>query len=141
MRTNFIDRRRADLHEAKPSLRKRILGRRDAMDSHTLTALSRAIVWDIVETSVYRRSNMIMAYASFGSGLQTDEFLRHVLDQGKILLLPRVNRQRELLEVYWVQDPEQDLQVGTWGIREPRPSRCARGTGRHRLRVGSRSCV
>ena len=85
------------------------------MDSRTRTALSRAIVWDIVETSVYRRSNMIMAYASFGSELQTDEFLRHVLDQGKILLLPRVNRQRELLEVYWVQDPVQDLQVGTWG--------------------------
>lgn len=96
------------------------------MDSRTRTALSRAIVWDIVETSVYRRSNMIMAYASFGSELQTDEFLRHVLDQGKILLLPRVNRQRELLEVYWVQDPVQDLQVGTWGIREPRPGRCAR---------------
>ena len=125
MRANFIDRRRADLQEAKPSLRKRILGRRDAMDSRTRTALSRDIVWDIVETSVYRRSNMIMAYASFGSELQTDEFLRHVLDQGKILLLPRVNRQRELLEVYWVQDPVQDLQVGTWGIREPRPDRCA----------------
>ena len=126
MRANLIDRRRADLQEAKPSLRKRILGRRDAMDSRTRTALSRAIVWDIVETSVYRRSNMIMAYASFGSELQTDEFLRHVLDQGKILLLPKVNRQRELLEVYWVQDPVQDLQVGTWGIREPRPDRCAR---------------
>lgn len=126
MRANLIDRRRADLQEAKPSLRKRILGRRDAMDSRTRTALSRAIVWDIVETSVYRRSNMIMAYASFGSELQTDEFLRHVLDQGKILLLPRVNRQRELLEVYWVQDPVQDIQVGTWGIREPRPDRCAR---------------
>jgi 5-formyltetrahydrofolate cyclo-ligase len=120
MRANLIDRCRADLQEAKPSLRKRILGRRDAMDSRTRTALSRAIVWDIVETSVYRRSNMI------SSELQTDEFLRHVLDQGKILLLPRVNRQRELSEVYWVQDPVQDLQVGTWGIREPRPDRCAR---------------
>jgi 5-formyltetrahydrofolate cyclo-ligase len=96
------------------------------MDSRTRTSLSRAIVWDIVETSVYRRANMIMAYASFGSELQTDEFLRHVLDQGKILLLPRVNRQRELLEVYWVRDPVQDLQVGTWGIREPRPDRCPR---------------
>src|SRR3712207_4381204 len=126
MRANLIDRRRADLHEAKPSLRKRILGRRDAMDSRTRTALSRAIVWDIVETSVYRRSNMIMAYASFGSELQTDEFLRHVLDQGKVLLLPRVNRQRELLEVYWVRDPVQDLRVGRWGIREPRSDRCAR---------------
>jgi 5-formyltetrahydrofolate cyclo-ligase len=69
---------------------------------------------------------MIMACASFGSELQTDEFLRHVQDQGKILLLPRVNRLRELLEVYWVQDPVKDLQVGTWGIREPRPDRCAR---------------
>jgi 5-formyltetrahydrofolate cyclo-ligase len=39
---------------------------------------------------------MIMAYASFGSELQTDEFLRHVLDQGKILLLPRVSKGRDL---------------------------------------------
>jgi 5-formyltetrahydrofolate cyclo-ligase len=51
---------------------------------------------------------MIMACASFGSELQTDEFLRHVQDQGKILLLPRVNRLRELLEVYWVQDSVED---------------------------------
>src|SRR3712207_7428988 len=48
------------------------------------------------------------------------------LFRSKILLLSRVNRQRELLEVYWVQDPVQDLQVGTWGIREPMPDRCAR---------------
>jgi 5-formyltetrahydrofolate cyclo-ligase len=67
-----------------------------------------------------------MAYASFASELQTGEFVRHVLDQGKILLLPKVNRQRELLEIYRVRDPVQDLRVGTWGIREPRPDRCAR---------------
>ena len=96
------------------------------MDTWTRAALSRAIVRDIVETSVYRRSNTVMAYASFGSELQTDEFVRHVLDQGKILLLPKVNRQRELLEIYRVRDPVQDLRVGTWGIREPRPDRCAR---------------
>ena len=126
MRTNLIDRHRADLHETKPSLRKRILGRRNAMDCCTRTALSRTIVRDIVETSVYRRSHTVMAYASFGSELQTDGFVHHVLDQGKTLLLPRVDRQRELLEVYRVRDPVQDLRVGTWGIREPRPDRCTR---------------
>jgi 5-formyltetrahydrofolate cyclo-ligase len=126
MRANLIDPRRADLPETKPSLRKRILSRRDAINPWTRTALSRAIVWDIVETSVYRRSNTVMAYASFGSELQIDQFVRHVLDQGKILLLPRVNRQKELLEVYRVRDPVQDLRVGTWGIREPRLDRCAR---------------
>jgi 5-formyltetrahydrofolate cyclo-ligase len=126
MRANITDPRRADLPETKSSLRRRMLGRRDVMDTWTRAALSRAIVWDIVETSVYRRSNTVMAYASFGSELQTDEFVRHVLDQGKILLLPKVNRQRELLEIYRVRDPVQDLRVGTWGIREPRPDRCAR---------------
>ncbi len=126
MRANITDSRRADLPETKSSLRRRMLGRRDVMDTWTRAALSRAIVRDIVETSVYRRSNTVMAYASFGSELQTDEFVRHVLDQGKILLLPKVNRQRELLEIYRVRDPVQDLRVGTWGIREPRPDRCAR---------------
>ena len=126
MRANITDPRRADLPETKSSLRRRMLGRRDVMDTWTRAALSRAIVRDIVETSVYRRSNTVMAYASFGNELQTDEFVRHVLDQGKILLLPKVNRQRELLEIYRVRDPVQDLRVGTWGIREPRPDRCAR---------------
>ncbi len=88
--------------------------------------MSRTIVQDIVETSVYRRSDRIMAYASFGSELRTDEFVRHVLDQGKTLLLPRVDRQKGSLDIYRVRDPVRDLRGGTWGIREPRPDRCAR---------------
>ena len=88
--------------------------------------MSRTIVQDIVETSVYRRSDRIMAYASFGSELRTEEFVRHVLDQGKTLLLPRVDRQKGSLDVYRVRDPVRDLHGGTWGIRDPRPDRCAR---------------
>jgi 5-formyltetrahydrofolate cyclo-ligase len=116
----------ADLQGTKPSLRRRILGRRDAMDPCIRTDLSQAIVRDIIETSVYRRSDTIMAYASFGSELQTDEFMRHVLHQGKVLLLPRVNLQKGSLDLYRVRDPVRDLRVGTWGIREPRPDRCVR---------------
>jgi 5,10-methenyltetrahydrofolate synthetase len=126
MRAHLMNTRMADLQETKTSLRKRLLGRRDAIDPCVRTALSRAIVQDIVETSVYRRSNTVMAYASFGSELQTDDFVRHVLHQGKILLLPRVNRQKELVDVYRVRDPVRDLHAGTWGIREPRPDRCVR---------------
>ena len=79
MRAHLMNSRMADLQGTKPSLRRRILGRRDAMDPCIRTDLSRAIVRDIVETSVYRRSDTIIAYASFGSELQTDEFMRHVL--------------------------------------------------------------
>jgi 5-formyltetrahydrofolate cyclo-ligase len=126
VRAHLMNSRMADLQGTKPSLRRRILGRRDAMDPCIRTDLSRAIVRDIVETSVYRRSDTVMAYASFGSELQTDEFMRHVLHQGKVLLLPRVNCQKGLVDVYRVRDPIRDLLAGTWGIREPRLDRCAR---------------
>lgn len=132
MRVHSTAPRMADPQETKPPLRRRILGRRDAMDPRTRTALSRTIVRDIVETSVYRRSDRIMAYASFGSELRTDEFVRQVLDQGKTLLLPRVDRQKGSLDVYRVRDPVRDLHGGTWGIREPRPDRCAR-VGSHAI--------
>ena len=118
--------RLADRRETKPSLRKVILGRRDAMDLKTRTTLSRVIVRDLVGISAYRRADAVMAYMSFGSELQTGEFVRHILDQGKVLLLPRVDRRGGLLEVYRVRDPVRDLLVGSWGIREPIPDRCER---------------
>ncbi len=93
-----------------------MLGRRDAMAPEGRTALSRAIVRNIVETSVYRRSDAVMAYANFGSELQTDEFVRHVLDQGKTLLLPRVNHQKGWLDVYRVRDPVRDLRVDPYVV-------------------------
>ncbi len=110
----------------KPLLRKTVLGRRDAMDAGMRTVLSRAIVRDIVDLAAYRRSDAVMAYSSFGSELHTDEFVRHTLDRGKTLILPRVNRQKGSLDVHEVRDPANDLEAGTWGIREPNPDRCAR---------------
>jgi 5-formyltetrahydrofolate cyclo-ligase len=113
-----------DLQEVKAHLRKTVLGRRDAMDAGTRAASSRAIVQGIIGLAAYKEARTILAYAAFGSELQTDAFLRHTLNEGKALLLPRVNRQKRLLEVYEVRDLTQDLEAGTWGIREPRPDRC-----------------
>ena len=116
----------AERQEVKAFLRKTVLGRRDAMDAGIRTALSRAIVRDLFDLAAYRRSGTVMAYVGFGSELQTDEFVFHTLEQGKTLLLPRVNRRKRGLDIYEVRDPVRDLEVGTWGIREPRPDRCAR---------------
>ena len=113
-----------DLQEVKAHLRKTVLGRRDAMASGGRAASSRAILQKIVGLASYREARTVLAYAGFGSELQTDAFLHHTLNEGKRLLLPRVNRQKKLLDVYEVRDPARDLEAGTWGIREPRPDRC-----------------
>ncbi|MGH3146985.1 MAG: 5-formyltetrahydrofolate cyclo-ligase [Rubrobacter sp.] len=111
--------------ETKARLREVVLGRRDAMESGTRAALSGAIVREIITLAGYEESRTVMAYAGFGSELQTDAFLRHTLSEGKRLLLPRVNRQERLLDVYEVKDPARDLEAGTWGIREPILDLCA----------------
>ena len=85
---------------------------------------SAAILQEIVALPDYRRAAAVMAYAGFGSELQTEEFLRCALKDEKVLLLPRVNREKKLLEVYEVREPTRDLVAGTWGIREPAPDLC-----------------
>ena len=110
--------------EVKAHLRKTVLGRRDALDAGARAALSRTILREISGLDVYRRAGVVLAYAGIGSELRTDAFLRHTLNEGKTVLLPRVNRQRKLLDVYEVRDLAHDLEAGTWGISEPRPDRC-----------------
>ena len=114
------------LAEAKSALRATILGRRDAMDARAHAALSRAIVRDIIDLDAYRQSRVVMAYVTFGSELQTGAFIRHALDAGKTLILPRVNRAKRALELYEVREPARDLEPRVWGILEPKPDRCAR---------------
>ena len=48
--------------------------------------------------------------------------MRHVLDDGKVLILPKVGS--DGLGLYEVRDTDRDLVPGTWGIREPIPDRC-----------------
>ena len=110
--------------EAKARLRKMVLDRRNAVDPGTRAASSRVIVRDILGLAAYREARVVLAYAGFGSELETNAFLRHSLDEGKRLLLPRVDRRNRLLEVYEVGDLVGDLEAGAWGIRETRLGRC-----------------
>lgn len=96
------------------------------MDTGTRSALSHDIIDEITDLDRYRRCGVVLAYAGFGSELCTEAFMRRVLDDGKILLLPRVNRGEQRLDIHEVKDPAGDLEAGTWGIREPRPDLCPR---------------
>lgn len=108
--------------EAKAALRKAVLHRREALPEGERASLGDRILASVLELPSYQRSNVILAYASFGTELSTDRFLRRVLEDGKVLLLPRVGR--DGLDLHEVRDPATDLAPGTWGIREPRPNYC-----------------
>ena len=109
--------------ETKAALRRAVLLRRDALPEGERALLGGRIVRAVLDLPTYENAGVVLAYASFGTELQTDGFLRRVLADGKTLLLPRVDR--GALGLYEVRDPAVDLEPGRWGIREPKPDRCS----------------
>jgi 5-formyltetrahydrofolate cyclo-ligase len=110
--------------EAKAALRRTVLRRRDALPGAERALLSGRIVATVLDLPAYQAADVVLAYAAFGTELQTDGLLRRVLADGKVLVLPRVEGGG--LGLYEVRDLSGDLVPGTWGIREPEPDRCPR---------------
>jgi 5,10-methenyltetrahydrofolate synthetase len=109
---------------AKAAMRREILVRRDALDPTVRGRLSEAALAHAQALDAFRRARAVLAYASFGSELDTRLLLRLVLASGRTLVLPRVDREARRLVLHEVRDLDADLQPGTWGIPEPSPARC-----------------
>ena len=111
------DRRKADL-------RREVLRRRDALSPAERADKSRIIFTRVVQAWEYQQADTVLAFADFRSEVQTGALLRATLDEGKRLVLPRVNRQRHELDLYQVTDPARQLLPGAWDIPEPDPACC-----------------
>ena len=108
-----------EIKQAKAELRAAIIARRDAADGARRLRHSQTITQKLCALPEYRAAGVVAAYASFGSELDTSAFLARILADGKLLLLPRINRAQRALELRQVKDPAGDLVPGVWGIREP----------------------
>jgi 5,10-methenyltetrahydrofolate synthetase len=115
---------RPDSASTKAALRRETLARRDALDPGVRARLASIALSRVTTLSAYRRARAMLAYASFGSELDTRLFLREVLASGRLLALPRVDRAARRLALHQVRDPDAELQPGTWGIPEPDSARC-----------------
>lgn len=109
---------------AKSALRREILARRDALDPEVRSARSGSALDRVLRVPEFRAATVVLAYASFGSELETRPLLDDVLAGGRRLVLPRVDRQARRLVLHEVRTLAADLLPGTWGIPEPAPARC-----------------
>lgn len=112
------------VRERKASLRSVVLQRREALDPAFRRSASRRIVDAVLARDAFRRARSVMAYASFGSEVDTSALCQAVLTEGRTLLLPRIDRSRDAIRVYAVRDLARDLETNRWGIAEPRPGAC-----------------
>lgn len=108
---------------AKAVLRREVSARRDALDPDSRARLSAAVLARVVALGAFRRARRVLAYASFGTELDTRPFLQQVLDGGRMLVLPRIERAARRLALHQVGDLDTELRPGVWGIPEPDPDR------------------
>lgn len=109
------------LHEAKRHLRERVLAARDALDPAVLEADSRAIAARIAGMASFRDARCLLLTLPFRSEWHTQALAGEALGRGARVVLPRVNVESRMIELFDVEDVSRDVEPGYRGIPEPRP--------------------
>ncbi len=114
-----------DAARSKAAIRAAVLQRRDALSPALRQGYSRAALSRIVATERFQTADVVMAYCGFGSEIDTLPLVEAALQSGKKVVLPKINRAANRLDIFAVRNLQTDLQAGLWGIREPNPLVCA----------------
>lgn len=110
----------------KQSLRQRIIAAREKLPAPERLRLSHAVIGSVCNLTAYRQAQTVLGYLNFGAELAAELWVRQALADGKRVLLPRVNRASKHLDLYKVQNLQEDVAPGLWGIREPVVERCTK---------------
>lgn len=110
----------------KQAIRQRIIAARQQMAEQERARLGRDIAARIAGLEAYRTAGTVLAYMNFGAEFAAEVLVQQALCEGKHVLLPKVNRATNELDVYRVADLQHDVAPGLWDIREPLAERCTR---------------
>jgi len=113
---------------SKTGIRKNTLALRKQLSPETHAALSMAIAERLMQLPEFRQADTVLGYMNFGTEFASEVWIRQVLAARKKLALPRVNHHTNQLDLFWVEDLENQLATGLWEIREPVVERCERVT-------------
>ncbi len=107
----------------KKELRKQTLARRLKLTAAERSEKSRTITQRTKSLAAYGQARTVMLYLDFRGEVETTGLVQDALSSGKRIAVPVCNPDRTITPKE-IHNLEQDLQIGTWGIREPRPDQC-----------------
>jgi len=111
----------AALHDAKLSLRREMLARRDSLEHGIRASAGALIVARLRELPSLAAARTLLVTLPFRGEWDTMPLVTEALEQGKRVVVPRVNPVTRMLELYVVADPVRDIGTGHQGIPEPLP--------------------
>lgn len=111
---------------SKSRIRKEVLSLRAQMLPEIRAKSCAQIAEHLAQLPPYRSAGAVLGYMNYGTEFASDILVARALADGKRVALPRVNPVTDNLDLYWVNDLEQQLAPGSWGIREPIVEQCER---------------
>lgn len=102
----------------KASIRNIVLSRRNALSVEIRKIKDLKIKEKILALPEFRAAHKILLYASFRSEVDTLDLLKYCVDYGKIIVLPKVDRNNDELTLYRIEDMN-EVVAGYMGIPEP----------------------
>jgi len=115
-----------DISSEKKRIRQAILAARGWLVDEARAGCDAAITTRLLQLPEYQRADTVMGYMNFGSEFASAAWVAQAISDGKRVALPRVDRHTSQLDLYVVDDLENQLEAGMWGIREPIVERCER---------------
>lgn len=101
----------------KNLFRKETLARRKSIYNKTIDA---AVIDTFIESDLYKNADWIMAYVSFGTEINTHDFIKKALADGKHIVVPICNAADHTLILSEIINFPDDLEEGHYGILEVR---------------------
>ena len=117
-----------NIQAMKQSLRQSIIAARLAIALEERQRLDNIIAARIFKLEAYQTAATVLGYMNFGAEFAAEIFVQQAINDGKQVLLPKVNRDTKELDLYRVTDLTRDIAPGRWDIREPISERCEKLT-------------
>jgi 5-formyltetrahydrofolate cyclo-ligase len=112
-----------DIKQKKIALRKLITERRDRLADADLAALSRDVARNLFAFEPFQRARTVMFFVAFRSEVHTLPMIDRAIDAGKVVVVPVSLLDEKRLLPCRIENTEQDLAAGSYGILEPPPER------------------
>lgn len=106
-------------HTEKRSLRQWIRTQSLQLSNTAVLEKSRRIHTLLFSLPAYQRASLLVFYMAVPGEVQTEEMVRESLQQGKSVAVPCIDSATKTLRIAEIEDVDQDLCVGHFGILEP----------------------
>ncbi|TJX15203.1 5-formyltetrahydrofolate cyclo-ligase [Tissierella creatinini] len=103
----------------KKTLRREILSKRSALGNEVKISLSRKIFNTLKNTEYYKKAENIFVFISFGSEIDTHEFIKEGIKEGKNILVPVTIHETREMKPSLIKDFD-ELEIGYFNILSPK---------------------